>query len=480
VGWLSTSRLACTALLAVLAGALLGPAIAAAGTDNPVNSIPAVPNYLDTCAPAGMDRSPVCLRLTLAAIDAARAREALSPMRLPSDFAQLSVPEQLFVAIDAERVSRGLAPFSGLAADLDAGARSGALSAQLPPKPSRMYRRVDEEWIGDVDNGLDADYQWMYNDGPGSGLPHCTRAVRSGCWVDRDIVLDGFGGSHAIVMGAAYVTATAANQGGSSLAATMAVATRTEQLAYTWNDAVASMRTGTLTPLDKLPADESDTGIPDPARNVVPDPDYFDICAPSGLDSSDTCVDAVLAAINHAHALERVRPMVLPADFTRLTVPQQIFVAINLERIDRGLSPFVGLTAALDANAQKGANRADDPPGAGPNYLLVDDEWAGGSANGLDAVYGWMYQDGFNSGNLDCLKRGAPGCWGHRNGILDDFGSGNDLVMGAALDPTGDTNRGDVGGTSMAATLAVATAAPRALVFTWAEVLAAMPPSASG
>ncbi len=459
---------------------LVRPVGAAAGASNPLNSVPAVPNYLDVCAPAGTDSSPVCLGLTLAAIDAARAREDLAPMQLPADFGQLSIPEQLFVAIDAERVSRGLAPFAGLTTDLDAGARSAAVRAELPPNPGHGYRRVDQEWIGDVDNGLDADYQWMYDDGPGSGLAHCTRTARSGCWVDRDILLDSFGGSHAIVMGAGYLSVTPANQGGSSLATTMAVETRTVGFDYTWDDALASLRTGTLAPLAKLPAGESDTGVPDPTHNLAPRPNYFNICKPSGIDSSAACVDGVLEAINHAHALEGVRPMVLPTDFTRLTVPQQIFVAINLERVDRGLSPFVGMTAALDSNAQKGADDANDPPDAGPNYLLVDDEWAGGSANGLDADYGWMYQDGFDSGNLDCQKRGAPGCWGHRHGILDDFGSGNDLVMGAALDPIGDTNQGDVGGTSMAATLAVAVSARQTLVFTWAKVLAAMPPSASG
>ena len=69
-----------------------------------------------------------------------------------------------------------------------------------------------------------------------------------------------------------------------------------------------------------------------------------------------------------------------------------------------------------------------------------------------------MYDDGFDSGNLDCLHRGAAGCWGHRKGILDDFGSGPNLVMGAAIAMNGDTHRGDQGGTSMAVTLAVADA----------------------
>ena len=171
--------------------------------------------------------------------------------------------------------------------------------------------------------------------------------------------------------------------------------------------------------------------------------------------------------------------MVLPADFAQLSVPDQLFVAVNLERVDRGLPAFGGLTTILDRNAQRGADEADDPPDPGSSYALDDAEWAGGSSNGLDAVYGWMYDDGFDSGNLDCEHRGAPGCWGHRKGILDDFGSGANLVMGAALDPSGDTHSGDTGGTSMAVTLAVAEAPVRSFTFTWSQVVSTLPPAPS-
>jgi hypothetical protein len=169
--------------------------------------------------------------------------------------------------------------------------------------------------------------------------------------------------------------------------------------------------------------------------------------------------------------------MVLPAGFAQLSTPDQLFVAVNLERADRGLPAFSGLTSGLNTNAQKGANDANDPPDPGSGYVLDDAEWAGGSANGLDAVYGWMYDDGYNSGNLDCLHRGGAGCWGHRKGILDDFGSGPNLVMGAAIDTTGDHHGGDNGGTSMAVTLAVAGAPAHSLQYSWSQVLAQLPPS---
>jgi len=162
-----------------------------------------------------------------------------------------------------------------------------------------------------------------------------------------------------------------------------------------------------------------------------------------------------------------------------LSIPQQLLVAVNLERVDRGLASFSGLTDALDANAQRGASTADDPPDPGAAYVLDDAEWAGGSANGLDAVYGWMYDDGFDSGNLDCLRPRASGCWGHRKGILDNFGSGNRLVMGAALDASGDTHRGDKGGTSMALTLAVAENPATSFAYSWAQA-SGQPASGAG
>jgi hypothetical protein len=451
------------------------------GLADPAHSVSPVPDYPDACAPVGVDSTGPCLRITLDAIDAARAAEGLGPMELPADFPRLTVPEQLFVAVDRERVDRGLAPFAGLTTALDADALTGAEAARLPTRPGPAYDSVNTEWIGDVDNGLDADFEWLYNDGPHSGVPGCSGNASSGCWADRQIVLSRFGTRH-LVMGAAFDPTgdtSSEDRGGSSLAAMLATSSRSGQYAYTWKRALAAMSAGTLRPLRAIPASESDTGIADPAHNVSPVPDYTRVCVAAGVDDSPSCLDSVLEAINHAHALEGIRPMVIPADYAQMSIPEQLFVAVNLERVDRGLPAFGGLTSALDRNAQEGADDANDPPDPGQTYDLDDAEWAGGSSNGLDAVYGWMYDDGFDSGNLDCLHQGAAGCWGHRKGILDDFGSGPHLVMGAAVDTSGDTHRGDDRGTSMAVTLAVAGAPVQTFTYSWAQVVAALPSGAA-
>ncbi|MFI5040551.1 MAG: hypothetical protein ACHQNA_01660, partial [Acidimicrobiales bacterium] len=213
--------------------------------------------------------------------------------------------------------------------------------------------------------------------------------------------------------------------------------------------------------------DLSANGIPDPPRSLAPNPDFTAVCAPAGIDSSAPCIHAAVAAINVARAAEGVKPMVLSSGFGDLTVPEQLLVAVNLERVDRGLTPFAGLTDALDQNAQQGADSADDPPDPGSHYSIADTEWAGGSSNGLDAVYGWMYDDGLGSGNLDCPKAGVPGCWGHRHGILDAFGTVGSLVMGAAVNARADKTTGDDGGTSIAATFAVSDEPPSAYVYAW-------------
>lgn len=477
-----TTVIALALLFAVLAGGCSTGTSSAQERGVPQRSVVPHPDYTRQCAPIGADTSSVCLRLTLQAIDAARAREGVRPMVLPSNFAALSVPEQLFVALDRERVDRGLAPFAGLSSILGAGAQRAAASARLPARPGHGFASAQTEWIGAVDNGLDADFQWLYDDGPDSGVPGCGGGQSSGCWADRGIVLNRFGSpARLLAMGAGFDPAgdtAPGDRGGSSLAATFAVDTGPHaSFDYTWKDALTAVSAGTLSPLSVVPESESNTGIPDPLGNLAPTPDFTQVCA-AGLDDSSACLAAALAAINHAHAAEGVRPMVLPPGFAQLRVPEQLFVVVNLERVDRGLPPFGGLTARLDHNAQRGAVAANDPPDPGRGYVLDDAEWAGGSSNGLDADYGWMYDDGYASGNLDCEHRGATGCWGHRKGILDDFGSGSNLAMGAALDPHGDTHRGDSHGTSMAVTLAVASAPVHEYVFSWADVVAMLTPSA--
>jgi hypothetical protein len=209
--------------------------------------------------------------------------------------------------------------------------------------------------------------------------------------------------------------------------------------------------------------------VPDPRHNVPAQPDYNQACAPSGLDSSDTCVEVTLQAIDNARLAEGVRPMQLPSNFARLSVADQVFVAINAERADRGLPVFSGVSADLANVAQLGARAARLPPDPGGAYGAADTEWIGAIANGLDADYEWMYDDGPGSGVTGCTRSGGTGCWADRHNVLDKLGSGT-LVMGPALDPTADTGQ-DAGGPSLALELAASRNAGAALTYTWADAM---------
>ncbi len=425
---------------------------------DPAKAVDPDPDYTLACAPSGVDSHPTCIEVTLKAVDNARAKEHVKPMALPSTFPRLGAAEQLFIVVNRERVDRGLPPFAGLSAALNQVAQRGADAADLPPDPGDAYLDAATEWLGAVPNGLDAGFYWMYGEGPK--------------WEDRHLLLDDYGRDN-LVMGAA-LNPTADNspgdQGGPSLAAVFAVAhDPNEPLTYTWAQALADTEKGTVRPQPAPPANASASHIPDPPANVAPNPDFVPSCAPTGLDSSPACVAAALLALNRARAAEGVKPMALPPGFGQLSVADQLFVAINLERVDRGLPPALGRTAALDRNARAGADAADDPPDPGDDYDVSDGLWAGGSSNGLDAVYGFMYDDGPGSTNLDCPAKGGPGCWGHRHGILDAFGTVGTLLMGAAVNPTGDTYPGDEGGTSMGVTLAITTKAPGPLAPTWSQ-----------
>lgn len=125
-----------------------------------------------------------------------------------------------------------------------------------------------------------------------------------------------------------------------------------------------------------------------------------------------------LTSIDRCRAAQGVGPLRLPKNWSALTMPEKLLVIIDLERVNRGLPPVVGLSPALDALAAKGAASDSDPPFPKGNF------WEGSIWAGVDTVqeadYGWMYDDGWGKHviNEDCTSAHAKGCWGHRDNIL--------------------------------------------------------------
>ena len=182
-------------------------------------------------------------------------------------------------------------------------------------------------------------------------------------------------------------------------------------------------------------APASAAGLADPAQNVPESPSYWPTCSQAGA-TSQTCFDAVVAAINHARSLEGVAPMVLPAGFASLSPAQQTFVVSNLERVDRGLAPVAGMVDSLNTLAATAASNDADPMLSGWTVgTFRANAWGSiwaGDLNPLAADYDWMYNDGWSSTgsiNLDCTSPSDAGCWGHRHVILS---TGNNLITGVA------------------------------------------------
>lgn len=132
-----------------------------------------------------------CQAVVLGAIDRARAAEGLGPLEIPADYASLTTAQQLFVLADMERVSRGLPALSGLSSQLDSLAEEAASSNADPIGPTGFS--WGSNWAGGEASALLADYDWMYDDGPGSPNLDCGHISSNGCWDHRQNILGNYG-----------------------------------------------------------------------------------------------------------------------------------------------------------------------------------------------------------------------------------------------------------------------------------------------
>jgi len=191
-----------------------------------------------------------------------------------------------------------------------------------------------------------------------------------------------------------------------------------------------------------------------------------------------------LASIDSARAAEGVGPMnVSEATISGLPIPEQAFIVVNEERLDRGLPPISDMTAQLDADAQEGADAGDDPSfpasmNGGAQLTWGGSVWAGGLSSVFEADYYWMYADGFAGSqaattNEDCTSSSSSGCWGHRDIILHQFNSCGSapvtLSMGAAFSSTGAS-----GGSIAVQLIGSCGPAPAGITMTWSQVEAAI------
>jgi hypothetical protein len=162
------------------------------------------------------------------------------------------------------------------------------------------------------------------------------------------------------------------------------------------------------------------------------------------LADTPACTDLMLRAIDAAQVAEHARRIVLPRNYYHLSVPEQLFVLTNLERVTRGIPPLVGLVPYLDAAALAGARIGADPVLSPVTYnssfgdwqsgpVVIADHyqggtsiWSGDNSTPASAMFGWMYNDGWGgsrkaTSNFACTSPQASGCWGHRDNILGAY-----------------------------------------------------------
>lgn len=145
---------------------------------------------------------------------------------------------------------------------------------------------------------------------------------------------------------------------------------------------------------------------------------------------SNQCLAGALSAFNAARASEGLGRLLLPSNFRGLSVPQQLFVLADIERVDRGLWPVAGESSRLNrVGAVSGSSGADVLP-CGSCWAAAN--WSG-TRNAFWSHYLWMYDDGPGGPNV-----AAP--WGHRHNILNTSFPGP-LLMGAG---TGQQGTGEV------------------------------------
>lgn len=137
--------------------------------------------------PAGCFNNPkaaaACDNAVVYYLDQARAKIGLGPYELPANFTGLAPERQLLILTNLDRLAYGIPPVVGLAPALNAHASEGVALEADPVDPELVAYFAN--WAGGVENALFGYYDWMYDDGHGSGNIDCTTPASLGCWGHR-------------------------------------------------------------------------------------------------------------------------------------------------------------------------------------------------------------------------------------------------------------------------------------------------------
>jgi hypothetical protein len=168
-------------LTSVAATVAIAPTASAA--DPATNS---EPHLIKACGTGVLTFSDACLAGAFSDINAARAKEGVGELKLPSNFRELTTAQQLFVLANIDRVDRGLPPISGLSSALNAIAQPAADAGDDPN--TNGFPQAGSNWAS-TKSPLWSAFLWMYDDGPGGPNIACDLPDDPGCWGHRHIIL---------------------------------------------------------------------------------------------------------------------------------------------------------------------------------------------------------------------------------------------------------------------------------------------------
>jgi hypothetical protein len=202
---------------------------------------------------------------------------------------------------------------------------------------------------------------------------------------------------------------------------------------------------------------------------------------PHPNDNDVACTEYVLRAINHARAVLHEPALSLPTNWYRLTVAEQLFTLIDLDRTSLGYPAYLGLNATLNAAAEAGAAANTDPTPPAGFAVGYDAQGAAGISglwaddySVLAADYGWNYADGWGGSkattiNVDCHSATSNACWDHRDELLGyDPGYNPAVGLGCATCEVGAGFRVVHGQGSYGVLIEIPASGQPPMTFTWA------------
>ena len=163
-----------------------------------IRDIAPVPNFNTFCSNLSPKTFKECVIAAVSAINNAHQESHIPLINVNvANLEKLNGPETLLAAVNFERMARGLKPFAGLTRFFDQVARKAAEEKTDPSLSNKELTLGANGYVSDwggnwaenVDSPLAANYDFVYQDGPGEFNLLCTPQNSSGCYGHRENIL---------------------------------------------------------------------------------------------------------------------------------------------------------------------------------------------------------------------------------------------------------------------------------------------------